>query len=324
MNDRIQIDRILCPTDFSLFSSRALRHAVALAERFEARLTLLHVIPQWIPYAGGAAPFPAPPLVGPEINRHIEKDLRAFAGPAEEAGIAVELLVREGDPWREIVAVAEEQPADLVVMGTHGRSGFEQLLLGAVAEKVLHRAPCPVLTVCHEEGRTWEAPGLIRRIVCAIDLSDGSAPILHYALSLAKEYQSALTVLHVLENLPAIDHPAYRELPESAALARQVESVAREQLHRAVPPDAGAWCELSERIGQGRPHRELLRIAAEENADLIVIGAGRHGLLAGAVLGSTSHEVVRRATCPVLTVRPVGHRAEVREPMGTEVSQTHK
>jgi nucleotide-binding universal stress UspA family protein len=305
MTDRIQIERILCPTDFSVFSSRALRHATALARRFEARLTVLHVIPQWIPYGGEGAYLAAPTTAKPELSRQVEDSVRVFAATAVEDGVAVETIVREAEPWREILAVAGELPADLLVMGTHGRGGFEQLLLGAVAEKVLHRAPCPVLTVCHEEGRTWAAPGVVRRILCATDLSDSSGPPLRYALSLAEEYQSALTVLHVIENVPASDNPAYVELPESGALLRQIEELTRQELHRAIPPDARDWCEISERIVHGRAHHELLRIAAEESMDLIVMGTRRHGLLARTVLGSTSHHVVREATCPVLTVRPV-------------------
>ena len=308
MTERIQIERILCPTDFSVFSERALRHATALARRFEARLTVLHVIPQWTPYTHAPVYFPAPMLANPSLCRHVEEDLRELAAPAIKAGVAVETIMREAEPWREIQAVAEELPADLLVMGTHGRGGFEQLLLGAVAEKVLRRAPCPVLTVCREEGRTWEAPGLVRRILCATDLSEASARTIRYALSLAAEYQAALTVLHVLEGLPASDSPAYKELPETAAMLRQVEATAREQLHRAVPPDAIDWCDVKEEVALGRAHREVLRVAVDESADLIVMGARRHGLLAWTSMGSTLHHVVREASCPVLTVKPVAGR----------------
>ena len=305
MTERIQFEHILCPTDFSVFSDRALRHAAALARRFEARLTVLHVIPQWTPYTHAPAYFPAPMLANPSLCRHVEEDLREAIAPSVDSGVAVETMLREAEPWREILAVAEELPADLLVMGTHGRGGFEQLLLGAVAEKVLRRAPCPVLTVCREEGRTWEAPGLVRRILCATDLSETSGRTIDYALSLASEYQAALTVVHVLEGVAASDTPAYKELPETAALLRQVEAIAREQLRQAIPQDARAWCDVEERIALGRPHREVLRLAAETSADLIVMGARRHGLLAWTSIGSTLHHVVREASCPVLSVKPV-------------------
>jgi nucleotide-binding universal stress UspA family protein len=262
-------------------------------------------------------------LANPSLCRHVEEDLRQAIAPAIEAGVPVETITREAEPWREIVAVAEELPADLVVMGTHGRGGFEQLLLGAVAEKVLRRAPCPVLTVCREEGRTWEAPGLVRRILCATDLTESSGPTVQYALSLAAEYQAAVTVLHVLEGLPASDNPAYKELPETAAMLRQVEAVVREQLHRAIPPDARDWCEVSERVTVGRAHREVLRLAVEESADLIVMGARRHGLMAWATMGSTLHHVVREASCPVLTVRPVGKLSGTTIPARSTLAWSH-
>lgn len=322
MTERIQIERILCPTDFSEFSARALRHATALARRFEARLTVLHVIPQWLPYTYAPAYFPAPMLANPELCRHVGDDVRELVVPAIEAGVAVETKIREAEPWREILAVAEELPADLLVMGTHGHGGFEQLLLGSVAEKVLHRAPCPVLTVCHEEGRTWEAPGLVRRILCATDLSPASGPTIRYALSLAAEYQSAVTFLHVLEGVPASDNPAYQELPETATLLRQIEAVAREQLRTSIPQDARNWCDVSERIVSGRAHHEVLRVAVQESADLIVMGARRHGLLARTILGSTSHHVVREASCPVLTVRPLAGLYGDKEPAETALARS--
>ena len=167
MTERIQIDRILCPIDFSVFSTRALRHAAALARRFEARLVVLHVVPQWQPYANMPAYFPEPMLANPVLCAQVQRDVSTFVADAIALGVPVETVVREAEPWREILSVADEKAVDLIVMGTHGRGGFEQLLMGSVAEKVLNRASCPVVTVCHEEGRTWEAPGLVQNILKA-------------------------------------------------------------------------------------------------------------------------------------------------------------
>jgi nucleotide-binding universal stress UspA family protein len=303
MTERIQIDRILCPTDFSVFSDRALRHATALARRFEARLTVLHVVPQWKPYAVTPAYLPEPLLANPVLCEQVHRDVLATAAPSIEAGVPVETVVREAEPWREILQVADEKSADLIVMGTHGRGGFERLLMGSVAGKVSDRASCPVLTVCHEEGRTWEAPGLVRTILCATDLSPASAPTVRYALSLAAEFQAKLVLLHVLDGLASLDSPAYAHLPVAAAVLSQHEAVARQQMHDAVSPDARAWCAVVERIVPGRPYEEILRVAAEVEADMIVVGAHRSSLVARTVLGSTSQSVVRAASCPVLTVR---------------------
>jgi nucleotide-binding universal stress UspA family protein len=303
MTERIQIDRILCPVDFSVFSTRALRHATALARRFRARLVVLHVVPQWQPYANMPAYLPAPVLANPVLCEQVNRDLSAFVADAVADGVPVELVVREADPWREILSVADEKGVDLVVMGTHGRGGFEQLLMGSVAEKVLNRASCPVVTVCHEEGRTWEAPGLVRNILCATDLSPASAPTVRYALSLAAEFQCTVVLLHVLDGLTNLDNPAYAHLAPAVTVLSQHEAVARHQLREAVDADARAWCTVEERIVPGRPYEEILRVAAQVAADVIVMGGHRHPSLASRVLGSTSRSVVRAASCPVLTVR---------------------
>jgi nucleotide-binding universal stress UspA family protein len=303
MTERIQIDRILCPVDFSVFSTRALRHATALARRFQARLVVLHVVPQWRPYANMPAYFPEPMLANPVLCEQVHRDLTAFVADAVAGGVPVETVVREAEPWREILSVADEKAVDLVVMGTHGRGGFEQLLMGSVAEKVLNRAACPVVTVCHEEGRTWEAPGLVQNVLCATDLSPASAPTIRYALSLAAEFQCKLVLLHVLDGLADPDSPVYARLPPAVSVLSQHEAVARQQLRDAVDADTRAWCRVEERIVPGRPSEEILRAAAQVDADLIVMGGRHGGSLVRNLLGSTSRSVVRAASCPVLTVR---------------------
>lgn len=303
MTKRIQIDHVLCPVDFSVFSARALRHAAALAKRFESRLTVLHVVPQWTSYAYAPAYVPEPVLANPVLRDRIRKDVDALTAEAVESGVPVDTLVREAQPWREIEAVAAELPADLVVMGTHGRGGFEELLMGSVAEKVLQRARCPVMTVCHEEGRTWEAPGLVRNVLCATDLSPASAPTVEYALSLAAEFEATLTLVHVLDRPAALDGPAFAHFPPPAEVLSQHEEIARRELRQAVPEDARAWCKVVEHVVPGRARDEILRLAATERADVVVMGAHRRGPLTRALLGSTSHHVVRAASCPVLTVR---------------------
>ena len=145
--------------------------------------------------------------------------MRRFVAPALEARADFEVEICEGDPWREIEAAAEKMPADLVVMGTHGRGGLEHLFLGSVTEKLMRRLPCPVLTVCHEEGRTWEAPGLVRRILCATDFSETSALAVDQALALAAKNQAEVTILHVIESVPVPGEPLYRAVPEDRAPA---------------------------------------------------------------------------------------------------------
>jgi nucleotide-binding universal stress UspA family protein len=282
-----------------------LRHAVSLARQFGAELKVAHVVPSLSPRSapGLSSAFLTTDSRARELA---ETGLKSFVTPAVEARIPVQTEVREGDPWREILALAEELPADLVVLGTHGRGGFERLVLGSVAEKLLRRLPCPILTVCHEEGRTWEAPGLVRRILCATDLTTSSAAAVAAALSLAARNQARVTLLHAVEELPWAGETAF--FAEAAAYRKQLEHEAARELHEAAQKaEAQFGVEVDEWLGSGPAHHEILRMAAEEQADLIVLGPG-HGGLDRLLFGSHAQEVVRRATCPVLIVRPLARR----------------
>jgi nucleotide-binding universal stress UspA family protein len=315
------IDRILCPTDFSAFSIQALRHALALARIFHSRLKVVHVMLDSIPGVEavyGGAPF----LPTAEDRRRVDEEMRRFLEPLREARLDHETEVREGEPWREIVDAAAEMEADLVVMGTHGRSGFEHLVLGSVAEKLIRRLPCPVLTVSHEEARTWASPGLITRILCATDFSEMSAEALRVALALAEKSHAAITMLHVVESLPDRDAAAHRALLDIDALRADLERRATERLRRVIADAAAPHVAFDTRVVEGCVHKEILRAATEERADMIVIGAQGHGALAHLLSGSNAQHVIRAATCPVLTVRPVGtRRAHDAEKVGLRLAE---
>ncbi len=300
----VRIERILFPTDFSPFSARALRHALALTRQFHARLKVLHVIPHVFP-AGDSLYSAAPWLLTPEVRHQAEEEMRRFLAPAREARIDHEVEVSEGDSWREIVAAAEEMPADLVVIGTHGRGGIEHLFLGSVAEKLIRRLPCPVLTVCHEEGRTWETPGLLSRILCATDFSPTSSEALDFALALALKQGAEVTLLHVVESVPEFGDPRFPVLPELDRLRQEHEQMSNERLQKLIDGAKGGGGKVEARVAVGRAYKEILRIAALERADLIVVGAQGHGPIEHLLSGSNAQHVIRRATCPVLTVRPL-------------------
>ncbi len=147
----IDLRRILVPTDFSKFSDNALTYAVAFADKFGAELHLLHVVQDlalFIPPEVAAAPVTAPvdqltTAAQAALDRAVrEHNLQRFNVRSE---------VREGNPFAEIVRLAKERDIDLIIMGTHGRAGLAHVLLGSVTEKVVRKAPCPVLTVRHPE-----------------------------------------------------------------------------------------------------------------------------------------------------------------------------
>jgi nucleotide-binding universal stress UspA family protein len=198
--------------------------------------------------------------------------------------------------------------SDLIVMGTHGRSGLERFMLGSITEKVLRHAGCPVLTVPPRVADAVPFPPVIfKRIVCAVDFSDCSMRALDYAMSLAQEANAQLTVLHVVEPLPdiltdgsetALGRP---ELIHEMAAAAETEGRAR--LEKAVPDPVRSFCQVETVQTVGKPYQEILKLAAAQASDLIVIGV--HGRSAAdlVLFGSTAQHVVRQAACPVLTLR---------------------
>jgi nucleotide-binding universal stress UspA family protein len=291
-----RLRRILCPVDASEPSAQAGLQAIAFARWSGARVTALHV----------SEPISSsdPALLTLEAE-HRRSWMRMLFREAFEAGIHVELVSRMGVPAREILACATDLPADLIVMGTHGAGGFEHLVLGSVTEKVLRRASCPVLTVPPRGVATSRLP--FQNVLCALDFSDCSLAALEFAMTTAMGSGAALTLAHVLEwPWPEPPPPAFDELPRAEAEAlrayrqrRECDALARLQ---ALAPE-GLRDRCHARVSHGRSYLEILRLAAEEQADLIVLGVHGRSALDMAVFGSTTGQVVRHATCPVLTLR---------------------
>jgi nucleotide-binding universal stress UspA family protein len=296
---QIQIRRILCPVDFSEASRLAVEYAAAVARWYEGEIRGLHVVPLLTP-PHGISDYPSLAAMSPVLRERLTKDVRTFVG--NTAGAGVEASVREGDVVDEIVREAASLRADLVVMGTRGRRGFERWILGSTTARLLRKAPCPVMTVCHAPGGAMAAgQAIFKNILCAVDFSAASLKALDYALSLAQEAEARLTVFHVVESLaekepPELNHfnvPEYRSL---------LQAEARKRLREAVPEEARNWCEIEEAVASGRAHKAILRVAEERGAGLIVMGAHGHGMFDRLSLGPTSDHVVRAATCPVLTI----------------------
>ena len=326
----MNITRILCPTDFSETSAHATELAIVVAGFFKARIWALHVLsPMLMALPGLAASSAAEASAAPDEGKSDgapSEQARAGAGRAARAemaqlrqrvaapfeaalatGLGVDVTIDVGHPTARILERAATLPADLIVMGTHGTSGFEHLVLGSVTEKVLRRAPCPVLTVPPRAQATSQVP--FQRMLCAIDFSASSLAALQYAVSLARQSNAALTLLHVLE-WPWDEPPAPKieDLPpaQGSALAefrRYCEVSAQTRLQSLVPHSAPLGHPPTARLRSGKPHVQILEVAAEEHSDLVVIGVQGRNPLDRALFGSTANQVVRRATCPVLTLR---------------------
>jgi nucleotide-binding universal stress UspA family protein len=296
----LRITNITCPIDFSDISRRALDHAALLARWYEAELHVIHVMPL-MPTVFG---FPSPAMDGaiePAHTDAIVKELTKCVGSAATIVPRTQLAVRSGSAAAEILRYVDEAKSDLLVVGTHGRTGFERVVLGSVTEKVLRKAPCPVLTVPRLAEGDPEFP-LFRHVLCAADFSPAAERAAEYALSLAQEANGRLTLLHVVDWMPDKDMAKFPQF-DAAVYRRAVTAEARRRLEALVPEDARNWCEPDLRIACGKPYREIVRIADEEGADLIVLGVHGAGAVDRMLFGSTTQHVVRQALCPVLTVR---------------------
>lgn len=298
----VNMDRILCPVDLSQFSRDSLHHALALAKWYEAQVTVCHVysaVQPLLPVTGMAGSVPLPPPARPD---DVADEVRRFCAPSlGDSGQLVEIVVREGHAPKEIVRLAEQLPADLLVLGTHGRSGFERLFLGSVTEKVLRTTRVPIMTV--PPPVTQAGPSLYKTILCPLDFSGASIRALEYALSLAQEADARLILLHVIEGLLGDDGASEMGHLSVSEFYRYLEEDALAQLKSVVPEQARVWSKPEERVTRGRAYREILRVAKDEGIELIVMGVQGKGALTRLVFGSTTHSVIREAACPVLTLR---------------------
>lgn len=301
----IRISHILCPVDFSDFSRRALDYAIGVARWYGARVTALHVASAAAPLAG-VAPEPAAmaPLGISAVDLAVLRArLEDFIDAESASGVLIHPLVTEGKTWQEISEQAGALRADLMVLGTHGRSGFERLLLGSVTERLLRVSTCPVLTVPRAAADAVPvAPGLFKRILCPTDFSPSSQKAMTWALAIAQESDAELFVLHVFELTASTE---YEGFPRStlAAYRDEYEGWCSERLRDAVPQSARTWCTVHELRATGAAHREILHAAERHHCDLIVMGVGGGRGLGDRVFGSTTQHVVRAAACPVLTTR---------------------
>lgn len=303
----VEVRRVLCPIDFSEHSRHALEHATTFARSYRAQLTVVHVYSAPLEVLPPAA-FMAVPAGVPQASASpaqleaVTEEVRRFC-EGVASGDASEIVVVEGTPAREIVRLAEQVRADLLVMGTHGHGGFERLLLGSVTEKVVRMSRSAVLTIPPAADPPAARQVLYKTILCAVDFSDASNRAVEYAISLAKENRARLILLHVVEGFvdeAVLDVNVHWNVPE---YRRYLEQDALSRLKAVVPEEARTTVQAEERLASGKPYQGILRITDEIGADLIVMGVQGSAALGAWAFGSTTHHMVREARCPVLTVR---------------------
>ncbi len=299
----IQVRDVLCPTDFSPCSRLALDHATTLATRFGATVHALHVVPAEPPPVAPVEPPVPPPLRSPRSGDAgtLQEEIDRFVAPSRQAGVRVETGVSQGDPVPAILEHADAVAPDLLVMGTHGRSGLKRLVLGSVAESVLRQARSPVLTV---RAESVAAPGL-GSVLCAVDFSESSHRALRWAVGLSARMGARLEVLHVIVPRPDLPYLVGLEDAEHGALLRKQAHVMLGRSVSEIVDDAGPdrVPPIDRAVLRGHPGREIVGLARREDMDLIVMGIHGHGVVDRALFGSTVDLVVRTASCPVLSVR---------------------
>jgi len=286
VKEQIALKNILFATDFEAPARRALPFAVALSDRYSAKLYVAHVIPQEAYLY--ARPESLPQILK-ETQSYATYALKQLAITLTRHGGRCETLLGEGDVSPVLMGFIQQYSVDLAVVGTSSRGGVGKLLLGSVAEEIIREAPCPVLTVGPHV--TADASPEIQNILCAIDFSLESLRAAKFALSLAGRHRAHLNLLHVIETI--LDSS-----PESSI--RLIEK----RLREIIPPETELPFEAEVIVETGRADERILNVASDLLADIIVMGVRGAGAFAQTAsrFGSIAHKVVSLAKSPVLTV----------------------
>lgn len=310
------VRRLLFATDFSDCAARAQEYALWLATTCGAALHILHVLE----FQPGMDPdYPVNRLYLEQLRKEAAGRLDALVNQAARLGLKVQAHQVTGIPSQWITVTAKENDTDLIVLGTRGRSGLEHVLLGSTAERVVVRSPCPVLTVRMERGRlpieegraavpaSLAAPAM-RKILAPIDFSDCSLDALEYAARAAQQFSASITILHVMEPVPYNLDFTLTHTGDIRAQRERLEARLRELTESLQRQGLRADCILR----GGVPVDSVLDWSRERAYDLIVMGThGRRGI-SHLLNGSVAEAVLRRASCPVLTVKSPkfgpGHR----------------
>lgn len=294
----MMIKKILCAIDRSPSSLQAFGYALALARWQSARLNLLEVVEE-APPPPGVTRAPKSDGVPNETRTALERDLRRALTARRASDVKVEISLRNGNVVQEILAQAKTSRPDLMVIGSHGRGGIQRLVLGSVAEKVLRLATCPVLTVRRGVRLVRRSRSPFETILCPTDFSAAANKAVAYAKRLAQEADAKLILM------TAVEWPFGDEVTSGAVaeLQKSIASNASDALTRLLPRPASNGPRAQAIVAVGKASAAIVKVARARSVDLIVMGVSGRGALDVAILGSTTHHVIREGAWPVLTVR---------------------
>jgi len=300
----LSVRNVLFATDFSPTSEAALPYATAICRRFRSTLHMVHVLSDaGLLMMTGGVDYVSMGTIFEDAQNEAKEKLDQIAAHFET--IPHRNYVRHGIVWKNLAAIIEENEVDLIVVGTHGRSGLGKLLLGSVSENILRHASCPVLTVGPKVCGRAKLPAFqsqardlapveleLRQIVFATNFASSAPRAAQAAARLAEEFHSRLTMMHVIE-----DHVRVESQPEFVEknLHRLRELIPSKTELQHIPETLLEFGHASERI---------LRAAEEREADMIILGARAYADVASTHLPwSAAHHVIAQAHCPVLTIR---------------------
>jgi nucleotide-binding universal stress UspA family protein len=299
---RRRFNRILLPIDFSRPSLKTIPYALAIARQFGAEVHLLHVtdLTQQPPPTLMTLPL----VPQEEWNRRFKKRLKALVLKYRTNVNVSTLEPRSGTAYEEICATARDLKANLIVIATHGYTGYRRAFLGSTAERVVQHSPCPILVV-RQHLKHWNGTidprtrtGFrLRKILVPTDFSECSCAGFDYGVQLARDFNAELRLVHVINPHWYPFGDKYAAL-DAARLMDEAAKAAQKQMRRMA---ATANVRYSVGVIHGSPAMEICK-AANDDADLIVIPThGRTGL-GHVLIGSVAERVVRHARCPVLVI----------------------
>lgn len=280
----MKLNRIMAAVDFSASSRVAFDLALALSRAHDAELTVVHAVATGRPfewYSGERVAL-----------------LTGLRQKAEAAGVRLKVIVRDGDPASVILLHADARRADLIVLGTSERSGLDRLRFGSVAETVAGEAKQPVLVVPGTSGRADDTATPYTNILVAVDFSEGSQAAVERALSMA-DGNSRVTLVHVVRGVPPASVSHNLMEPE---YQRQLTRDAWRRIPEMIPATARNTRQVHARVVAGEPSAEIARVAAEVDADLILVGVTARGVFGDIFGSSTAARVIRTAGRAVLAI----------------------
>ena len=275
----------------------AYQHTLSLAEHYHARVIAMHIVELWkYPFADYAAYEADYANFCQALTEGGHVRLQEFLEKYPHHAIQPQLVVNLGNASDSILSFAETQNIELIVMGTHGRRGFDRLVLGSTTDRVMRRTRCPVLVISRQPHESAAiGPGgrhvhRLNRILYCTDFSKNSESALNNAISAAAEYDAELILLHVVEHIPR------------SAKSGDLLSACEQELDKLIPSEKRRALRVRTAVKTGKPYEQIVGYAEEAQVDMITMAVRGADALDRAVFGSTTYRVIQLGPCPVLAV----------------------